>query len=218
MARKRERIAALTPDRAAELVELWASGGFDESLPVEGLAAAHDAEEEADWIRLALDTFGDCGRLLYGDEGLIAYARYGPPELFAGKAGGLAARVRPDAILMPGLVVASHMDGAGLAKLLLQAVEKDLFKRGFAAIEAFACAADPEGPPRACWPVEFYEGHGFKARAYGPPPAIVRLELRTIVSWTDNLEAVLDALLAAGAVLSPKRAPAARGGTLRNAG
>jgi GNAT superfamily N-acetyltransferase len=217
MARKHERIAALTPDRAPELVDLWTSGGFDESLPGEGLAAARDAEAEADWIRLALDTFGDCGRLLYADDGLIAYARYAPPELFAGRAGGVAARVRPDAILMPGLVVAPRIDGAGIAKLLLQAVEKDLHMRGFAAIEAFACAADPAGPPRACWPVEFYEGHGFKARAYGPPPAIVRLELKTIVSWTDNLEAVLDALLAAGAALSPKRAPAANG-TLRNAG
>lgn len=215
MARKQERIAALTPDRAPELVDLWTSGGFDETLPGEGLAAARDAEAEADWIRLALDRFGDCGRLLYADEGLIAYAKYAPPELFAGRAAGETARVRPDAILMPGLVVTPNMDGAGLAKLLLQAVEKDLYKRGFAAIEAFACAADPNGPPRACWPIEFYEGHGFKARAYGPPPSIVRLELKTIVSWTDNLEAVLDALLSAGAALTPKRAPAANG-TLRN--
>lgn len=217
MARKRERIAALTADRAPELVDLWTSRGFDETLPGEGLAAARDAEAEADWIRLALDSFGDCGRLLYADDGLIAYAKYAPPDLFAGRAGGATARVRPDAILLAGLVVAPHMDGAGLAKLLLQAVEKDLYKRGFAAIEAFACAVDPAGPPRACWPVEFYEGHGFKVRAYGPPLAIVRLELKTIVSWTENLEGVLDALLAAGAVLSPRRAPAA-GGTLRNTG
>jgi len=46
-----QRIAPLTAASAEELVDLWRTGGFDESLAGEGLGSALDVEDEAAWIR-----------------------------------------------------------------------------------------------------------------------------------------------------------------------
>lgn len=216
MSRRSPSIGPLPASEAESLVRFWREEGFDGSHPVEALAACTDPEEEGAWIRHALDAFGDCGRVIRSDEGLVAFAKYAPPELFGARGAGLAARIAPNAVLLAGLCVAGSLEGAGLARLLLEAVERDLHKRGLKTLEAFGCPATgheegAETGPTACRPVDFYERHGFKVRSRGPGPVIVRMELRSIVSWTENLEGVLDGLLAAGVVALSRRATAPTG-------
>lgn len=203
-------IEPMTPARADDLVDFWRRHGFDEAKPGEGLAAATDAEEEAAWIRTALDSGHECGRLIVDDGAVIAYAKYGSPALFGARAGGIASRASADAVLLAGLCVAADVRDRGLSKLLLSAVERDLHKRGLQALEAFASAASPEGPT-AARSVEFYERNGFRVKGRDPVLPLLRLELKSVVSWTENLDALLDALLAAGAAAMPRRAPAATG-------
>lgn len=211
MSRSRPRIAPLMPSDADALVGFWRAEGFEATHPVEALAVVGDADEESAWIRQALDEFGDCGRLLSGDGGLVAFATYAPPALFGARGEGIAARISPDAVLLAGLCVAPRLAGRGFARVLLEAVEHDLHRRGLKAVEAFGCPDELAGRPTACRPVDFYERRGFKVRRAAPGPAIVRLELRSIVSWTENLEAVLEGLLAAGAAAIPRRAAAPTG-------
>lgn len=204
------RIEPLAPGLADELVSFWRDNGFDEDAPGEGLAAALDPEEEAAWIRGALDAGGECGRVIHGDEGLIGYAKYGPADIFGARAGGIASRVSADSYLLAGLCVAPWLAGRGFGKLLLGAVETDLHKRGVTALEAFASKGEA-GRPTALRPVGFYERHGFRVRAPDTLLPIVRLDLKGLAVWTENLDAVLERLLAAGVAALPRRAPAPTG-------
>jgi ribosomal protein S18 acetylase RimI-like enzyme len=200
-------VEPLTPAKAEDLVAFWRTHGLDAARPGEGLAAAVDADDEAAWIRQVMDEWGDCGRLVWGDEGLIAYVKYAPPGFFGAKAGGIAARISSDAVLLSGLCVDSDLAGQGFAKLLISAVEKDLVARSETALEAFALHV-PAEIPTATRPVEFYERNGFRLRQPDPALPVMRLELKTILSWTENLDAVVEALLAARAVRRRSTAPA----------
>jgi GNAT superfamily N-acetyltransferase len=204
----KRRVEPLTQGCAEELVEFWRAEGFDAAAPGEGLAAALDADEEAAWIRQVMDSWGDCGRLLYGDDRLIAYVKYAPPGFFGARAGGVASRILPDSVLMSGLCVARDFTGHGFAKLLVSAVEKDLVARSETALETFACHR-PAGEPTATRPTDFYERNGFRLRLSDPVLPVMRLELKAILSWTENLDAVLEALLVARRRVSrPETAPA----------
>jgi GNAT superfamily N-acetyltransferase len=87
-----------------------------------------------------------------------------------------------------------EFSGSGLGRLLVQEVAKDLTRRGVKAIEAFA-DEEPEPDASCVVPADFLRSLGFKTvRAHKKWPRL-RLELRTALSWKEDVEAALEQLL-----------------------
>ena len=66
----------------------------------------------------------------------------------------------------------------------------DLVERGHTAIEAYG---DTRGRSQGCvLPSEFLEGVGFKTQRAHPTTPRMRMELRTAISWKDEVELALE--------------------------
>ena len=83
--------------------------------------------------------------------------------------------------------------GSRIGRALLQGVAKDLTKRGVRAIEAFG---DERWESPACvLPADHLRAVGFKTvRPHSRWPRL-RLELKTAVSWREDVEVALEKLL-----------------------
>jgi hypothetical protein len=83
--------------------------------------------------------------------------------------------------------------GGGLGRMLLQAMAKDLTRRGVKAIEAFG---DTKWESPACvLPADFLLALGFKTvRPHLRYPRL-RLDLKTVLSWREDVEGALERLL-----------------------
>jgi hypothetical protein len=97
--------------------------------------------------------------------------------------------------------------GGGLARMLLQATAKDLTRRGVRAIEAFGLAAgagmgDRGEPSSSCLlPADLFLAVGFKTVRHHHRFPRLRLELKTALSWREDVELALERIL--GTVRTP---------------
>jgi hypothetical protein len=106
--------------------------------------------------------------------------------------------------------------GSGLGRVLMQTVVKDLVKRG--GIRALEAIGDTRAPDKRTWgrlddgyggcvlPAEYLLRVGFKTHRAHPRYPRMRLELRTALTWRDEVESALERLLGA---VRPARHPAA---------
>jgi hypothetical protein len=97
------------------------------------------------------------------------------------------------ALLMTGEVL-SEFGGGGLARMLVQGVVKDLTRRGIKALEAFGDAAWP-GVGHCVLPADYLLAVGFKTVRPHPRYPRLRLELKTVASWREDVEVALERLL-----------------------
>jgi len=115
--------------------------------------------------------------------------------------------VSADAVLLMTARVLPQYAGGGLARMLLQATAKDLTRRGIRAIEAFGLAAgggmgDPGEPTASCLiPADLLLAVGFKTVRQHYRFPRMRLELKTALSWREDVELALERIL--GTVRSP---------------
>ena len=93
----------------------------------------------------------------------------------------------------------------GLGRVLVQSVAKDLTRRGVKAIEVFGDAR-PDGEMTCMIPADFLLQVGFKTVRPHPRWPRLRLELRTAMTWKEDVEAALERLL--GSVTISSTAPA----------
>jgi len=105
-----------------------------------------------------------------------------------------------DAVLLTGFYVQPEFRGGGLGRMLVQSVAKDLTRRGVRAIEAFGDAIPGESEPDAAGhhcvvPADFLSSVGFKTVRPHPKWPRLRLELRSAISWKEDVEAALERLL-----------------------
>jgi len=91
--------------------------------------------------------------------------------------------------------------GGGLGRMLIQGVAKDLTRRGVRAVEAFG---DLRWDGPACViPAEHLLAVGFKTvRPHARFPRL-RLELKTALSWREDVEVALERLLGS---MTPEKA------------
>lgn len=149
-------------------------------------------EKEA-WISRTLLEWGSCGRLLYVDGLPAGYALYAPPAAVPGAEEFPTGPVSADAVLLTGLRLAPEFEDQGLGRLLIQHVAKDLTRRGVKAVEAFGDL--PETREGCVVPAGFLQQVGFKTvRQHARWPRL-RLELRTAITWKEDVEAALEKLL-----------------------
>lgn len=151
-----------------------------------------DFEKEA-WVSSVLLEWGSCGRIVYLDEVPVGYALYAPPSVVPRAVAFPTAPVSADAVLLTALRVLPEFAGAGLGRALVQAVAKDLTRRGVRAVEAFG-DAEPEADGTCVVPANFLLSVGFKTVRPHPRWPRLRLELRTGLSWKEDVESALEQL------------------------
>jgi GNAT superfamily N-acetyltransferase len=137
------------------------------------------------------------------DDVAVGYLIYAPAAFVPGAAAFPTAPVSADAVLLTNAYVEPDAAGGGLGRMLVQGMARDLIERGgIRAVEAFG---DTRGGGRCVVPVDFLGSVGFKThRAHGTTPRM-RMELRSALTWKDEVEAALERLLGA---VRPLRKPA----------
>ena len=214
------RIANLTLDAFDHLPPDCRRCVFWELAPHQQAEAAEygsgDLEKEA-WASQVLLEWGSCGKTLSIDGVPAGHVLYAPPGAVPRAAAFPTSPVSPDAVLLTSLRVVDGFDGGGLGRVLVQSVVKDLTRRGVRAIEAFGDARPPDrDDPRAgrscVVPADFLLSVGFKTvRPHERWPRL-RLELRSAITWKEDVEAALERLL--GSVsLTPVGSPASASAT-----
>ncbi|MGH4015577.1 MAG: GNAT family N-acetyltransferase [Pseudonocardiaceae bacterium] len=152
-----------------------------------------DLEKEA-WVSGVLLEWGSCGRIVLVGDVPAGYVLYAPPAAVPRAAAFPTAPVSADAVLLTALKVIPEFAGGGLGRMLVQAVAKDLTRRGVRAVEAFGDAV-PNEESSCVVPAEFLQQVGFKTVHAHPRWPRLRLELRTALTWKEDVEAALERLL-----------------------
>ncbi|HZI97306.1 MAG TPA: GNAT family N-acetyltransferase [Actinomycetales bacterium] len=205
------RLTPLTLDVLEDLPPRCRRCVFWELDPVAGQRAAADGDtafEKEAWLSAALLEWGSVGRIAYVDDVPAGYLLYAPPAFVPRSVAFPTSPVSADAVLLMTGTVLGEFRGGGLGRMLVQAAAKDLTRRGVRAIEAFGLVGgkpdddDRYAPPSGCVvPADFLLSVGFKTvRAHHRHPRL-RLELKTALSWREDVEQALERIL--GPVRSP---------------
>jgi GNAT superfamily N-acetyltransferase len=154
--------------------------------------------EKESWVSSVLLEWGSCGRIAYSDTLPVGFVFYAPPNAVPRARAFPTSPPGPDAVLLTAFQVLPEFRGGGLGRMLVQAVAKDLTKRGVKAIEAFGDAdpSEDELEEHSCVvPAAFLQSVGFKTVRPHPKWPRLRLELRSASSWKEDVEAALERLL-----------------------
>ncbi|HYH34289.1 MAG TPA: GNAT family N-acetyltransferase [Nocardioides sp.] len=179
---------------------------FWERDPVRRGQVCDPAEEKQAWVSEVLREWGSCGRVALVDDALVGYVVYAPAAFVPGAGGFATAPVSPDAVLMTTAYVDPQARGYGVGRMLVRAMARDLVERDIRAVEAFGSRGRRGG--RCQVPVDFLSGVGFRTHRPHPVAPRLRMDLRSAVSWKDEVEAALERLV--GVVRPgprPRRAP-----------
>ncbi|MEV3929109.1 MULTISPECIES: GNAT family N-acetyltransferase [unclassified Streptomyces] len=192
------RLVPLTLDNLPDLPRRCRSCVFWELDPVSGKAAIRDGRAELEkeaWISAVLLEWGSCGRVVYVDDVAAGFVLYAPPAYVPRSTAFPTSPVSPDAVQLMTALIVPGFQGQGLGRVMVQTVAKDLLRRGFKAIEAFGDARWEE--PACVLPADHLLAVGFKTVRPHPVHPRLRLELRTTLSWKEDVELALDRLLGA---------------------
>ena len=216
------RITRLTLDNLDDLPSPCRSCVFWELDPVRrdrAEAAGESGCEKEAWVSRVLLEWGSCGRLLYVDDEPVGYALYAPPSFVPGAATFPTSPVSEDAVLLSSLVVRPEYAGGGLGRVLVQAVVKDVLDRGgIRAIEVFGDLRPPKRPQdHVCVvPADFWLRVGFKTHRTHMRYPRLRMDMRSVLTWREEVEQALEKLL--GVVRPTRPVPAThRAGAKRQA-
>ncbi len=210
------RLVNITLDNLSDLPVRCRACVFWELDPVSGERAATcgdgELEKEA-WVSDTLLEWGSCGQLVYVDGMPAGYVLYAPPAYVPRSVAFPTSPVSPDAVLLMTARLVPEFAGGGLGRMLVQGVARDVARRGIKAIEAFGLArpkpADDEqqewAAPRpytgeradtSCvLPADYLLAVGFKTVRPHPRTPRLRLDIKTTVSWKEDVEYALERLL-----------------------
>ena len=198
------RLAPLTLDNLGDLPDTCRScvGWELDAVAARRAGEAGDtAFEKEAWVSGVLLEWGSCGRVAYVDEDPAGFVTYAPPAFVPRSVSFPTSPVSGDAVLLMTARVLPQYAGGGLARMLIQATAKDLTRRGIRAIEAFGLAAggglgdDGEPSPTCLVPADLLLSVGFKTvRPHHRFPRL-RLELKTALSWREDVELALERIL-----------------------
>ncbi|GAA1250712.1 GNAT family N-acetyltransferase [Prauserella halophila] len=190
-----------------------------------------EVEKEA-WVSGVLLEWGACGRIVYSGKLPVGFVLYAPPNAVPRSDAFPTSPPSPDAVLLTAFHILPEFRGSGLGRTLVQAVAKDLTRRGVKAIEAFGDAGPEDTDTEAAEsaeahgaagagavtsgavtsgavdsgagdsdghscvvPAAFLQSVGFKTVRPHPRWPRLRLELRSSISWKEDVEAALEKLL-----------------------
>jgi len=136
------------------------------------------------------------------------FALYAPEAFLPGAASFPTAPVSADAVLLTQVYVAPDARRGGLGRMLVQGMARDLIERGgIKAVEAFGDTRGDvgwDGPSaprdhprgsRCVASVEFLGSVGFKTHRPHARTPRMRMDLRSALTWRDEVEAALEKLI-----------------------
>jgi GNAT superfamily N-acetyltransferase len=197
------RLVNLTLDNLGDLAPGCRRCVFWELDAAAGQRACADGSAELEkeaWVSDTLLEWGCCGQLVYVDDTAAGHVLYAPPAYVPRSMGFATSPVGADAVLLMSAFVDPDYAGGGLARMLVQGLARDISRRGIRAVEAFGRTVtdteDPDFAQYACLPpVDFLLAVGFKTvRAHHRTPRL-RLDIRSIVSWKEDVEYAFERLL-----------------------
>jgi hypothetical protein len=195
------RLVPLTLDNLQDLPKRCRACVFWELDPVAGERAcasgSAELEKEA-WLSDTLLEWGSCGYLLYVDTIPAGYVLYAPASYVPRSVAFPTSPVSPDAVLLMTARLVPEFVGGGLGRTLVQAVARDVSRRGIKAIEAFGRidGVGPEASDRQCLlPADYLLSVGFKTLRPHPRTPRLRLDIKSTASWREDVEYALDRLL-----------------------
>ncbi|MCW2797714.1 GNAT family N-acetyltransferase [Nocardioides sp.] len=191
------KVVRLTLDHLAELPGPCRECLFWELDPVRRQRVEDAAGEKEAWLSEVLREWGSCGRVVLVDDRPVGYLMYAPAAFLPGAASFPTAPVSPDAVLLTTVYVDPAHAGGGLGRMLVQGMARDLIERGgIRAVEAFGQTRAPGPRAGACVPpVGFLGGVGFKTHRPHPVNPRMRMELRSTLTWKDEIEVALERLV-----------------------
>lgn len=157
--------------------------------------AACSAELQREWLYGVHEEWGECGRVAFEDHEALGFIKYAPARFLPQARHLPAGSPNPAAPLIACLHVREESHRRGLGRLLLQAALRDLHGRGERSVYAFGHAAATNGAETPMPEAEFLLGQGFVVDRPDRLYPLLRLDLRTLAAWTENLEAALESLL-----------------------
>ncbi len=196
------RLANITLDNLDDLPRRCRRCVFWELDPVQrerAEEAGDPALEKEAWVSSVLLEWGSCGKIVYVDGVAAGYVMYAPPRSVPRSVAFPTSPVSADAALLMTAHIRPEFVGGGLGRMLVQGVAKDLTRRGLKAIEAFGDLA--WAGPACMLPAEYLLAVGFKTVRPHPRYPRLRLELKGIVSWREDVEYALERLF--GSVTAP---------------
>lgn len=169
---------------------------FWELDPLSGARAIEsgdaDLEKEA-WVSATLLEWGSCGKIVYVDGVAVGFVLYAPPAYVPRSTAFPTSPVSPDAVLLMTAHVIPEFAGGGLGRMLIQGLVKEMTRRGVRAVEAFG---DLQWAGPACvLPAEHLRAVGFKTIRPHPRYPRLRLEIKSALSWREDVEVALERLL-----------------------
>ncbi len=186
------KVVSLTRDNVADLplpcrhCTLWELGATKASSP-----ATKD-----EWVSAVLLDWGSCGQILYVDNEVAGFATYAPAQYVEGAHAFVGTSLSADAVMLMTARILPAYQGGGLGRVLIQSVAKDVMRRRrIRAIEVFG---DAQGHENRCLvPAEFLTAVGFKTVQPHPRYPRLRLDLRGVLSWRDDVELAVERWLGA---------------------
>lgn len=197
------RLASITLDNLDDLPIRCRRCIFWELDPVNQarvLEVGEPALEKESWVSTVLLQWGSCGKIVYVDGVAAGYMLYAPPLYVPRSVAFPTSPVSADAVLLMTANILAEFSGGGLGRMLVQGLVKDLSRRGIRAVEAFG---DLKPDNLGCMmPAEYLLAVGFKTvRPHIRYPRL-RLEVKTAMSWREDVEVALERLLGS---MSPER-------------
>ncbi|MDQ3422405.1 MAG: GNAT family N-acetyltransferase [Actinomycetota bacterium] len=190
------RLASITLDNVDDLPLRCRGCVYWELDPVAGRRAVEAGDpglEKEAWLSAVLLDWGSCGRVAYVDKAPAGFVLYAPPTHVPRSVAFPTSPVSADAVLLMSAHIVPEFRGQGLGRMLVQAVAKDVIKRGgIRAVEAFGSLTDEPG---CVVPADYLTAVGFKTVRPHPRYPRLRLDLRNAVSWREDVEEALERLL-----------------------
>ena len=197
------RVASITLDNLDDLPSRCRRCVFWELDPLSqarALESGDSALEKESWVSNVLLQWGSCGKIVYVDSVAAGYVLYAPPQYVPKSVAFPTSPVSSDAVLMMTAHISAEFSGGGLGRVLVQSLVKDLTHRGIRAVEAFG-DLKPDGMT-CVMPADYLLAVGFKTvRPHLRYPRL-RLEIKTALSWREDVEVALERLLGS---MTPER-------------
>jgi GNAT superfamily N-acetyltransferase len=153
-----------------------------------------DLEALREWHAVVTEEWGDCGRVAVEDDEVIGFLKYAPVQ-YAPQAHNLPASPGSEVgVLLTCIHIRDDARRHGLGRLLLFAALKDAAQRGERYVWAYGYSQREDMGAVPMMGVEFLLRHGFVVDTPHPLYPLLKMDVRALVSWTENLEAMLQAL------------------------
>jgi GNAT superfamily N-acetyltransferase len=198
------RMVNVTLDNLSDLPTRCRECVYWELDPVSGERArdlGDTALEKEAWVSDTLLEWGSCGQLVYVDGAPAGFVLYAPAAYVPRSVAFPTSPVSADAVLLMTARLVPEFRGGGLGRMLIQGVARDVIRRGIRAIEVFGRmgSGDPDGPGdpdyRCLLPADYLLAVGFKTvRPHRRTPRL-RLDVKTTVTWKEDVEYALERLL-----------------------